>query len=178
MTSSPHCGATRCAVKSRTRGRWRQGVGWEAALAEKLTEMVGLYGDVGFMFPVDLIVNECEFNEWRYGQQRGGVAEMLLRSGVEAGRLAGAYERLVEEAAGMEEGMELQVYDSVAWLLETMTAQKGGGKGRGWGGNVGLYGLSTRCQEALTSLQPTKQTEALTRRLAAVQQKISRGAGG
>ena len=147
---------------------------WEPALQEKLTEMVALYGDVAFMFPLDLVVSECEQNEWRYGTQKGGVAEMMLRSGVEAGRLAGAYERLVEEAAGMEEGMELQVYESVAWLLETMTAQRGGEKGRGWGGNVGLYGLSTRCQEALASLRPTRQTEALTRRLAAVQQKLSR----
>ncbi len=150
------------------------GVGWEGALGEKMAEMVGLYGGVGFMFPLDLIVNECEFNEWRFGTQRGGVAEMLCKAGVEAGMLARAYERLVEEVGGMEEGMELQVYESVAWLLEMIVGQGGGKGGRGWGGNVELYGLSTRCQEALTSLQPTKQTEALTRRLASVQQKISR----
>ena len=150
-----------------------KGEAWEAALQEKLSEMVGLYGEVGFMFPLDLIVHECEYLEWKYGSRGGGVAEMLVRSGVDGMKLCGVYERLVGEAGGMEEGLELQMYESVAWLLELVTAKRGGG-GAGWGGNVGLYGLCTRCQEALTSLPATRQTEALARRFATLQQNISR----
>ena len=148
--------------------------GWESAMQEKLVEMVGLYGEVGFMFPLDLIVHECEYLEWKYGRQGGGVAEMLVRSGVDGVRLCGVYERLVGEAGGMEEGLELQMYESVAWLLEVVTAKRGGGGGTGWGGNVGLYGLCARCQEALTSLPATRQTDALARRFATLQQSISR----
>ena len=149
---------------------------WQSCVAEKLSEMAAVYGDVPFMFPLDFIVRECEYNELKYGRGAAGdsgVAAMLTRCGVERRRLLAVYERLVGEGSGMEEGVELQVVSNVVWLLEG-EMEDGSMSRERRRTDVSAAGLLTRCMEAVRGLlDRSTEAPALLDRLERLHQRIN-----
>ena len=159
------------------RGR-EAGRAWQPACEEKLRELAAAYADAPFMFPLDFLVRECEYNELKYGGGGvgdAGVAAMLARCGVERRRLLGVYERLVGEGSGMEEGVELQVVSNVAWLLEREAEDGLAGRERRRG-DVTASGLLVRCMEAVRGLSESAQSQAVLERLEQLQQRLNQRA--
>jgi len=157
------------------RGR-ESGVVWQVCVEDKVREMAALYGDVPFMFPLDFIVRECEYNELKYGKGAAGdagVAAMMTRCGVDRRRLLAVYERLVGEGSGMEEGVELQVVSNVVWLLER-DLEDGAMSRERRRADVSALGLLTRCMEAVRGLlESSMEAPVVLERLERLHQRVN-----
>ena len=159
------------------RGR-ESGVAWQSCVEEKVREMAALYGEVPFMFPLDFVVRECEYNELKYGKGaagEGGVAAMMARCGVDRRRLMAVYERLVGEGSGMEEGVELQVVSNVVWLLER-DQEEGLMSRERRRADVTAFGLVTRCMEAVRGLGDSPAAQVVLERLERLHQRVNQRA--